>query len=192
MFKRLGEQLSSPAMALVKSFLSAALLGVVLLVMGFDRVSLEALLWLALSGAVGIALGDTLFFAALKQLSPHTLIMLLTSGQILTVVLAILFLGEAPTVKTWLGISLVVMGITVVLWSKLSGPSAVFVGRASLENIGAAEKALKSAWKDTAPPARGGKRAGAWMLMSMAFTLVNVMTISLTEPKFAGSSRVTS
>jgi drug/metabolite transporter (DMT)-like permease len=121
LFKRLGEQLSSPGMALVKSFLSAALLGAVLLLVGFDKVSTEALLWLGLSGAVGIALGDTFFFAALKQLSPHTLIMLLTSGQILTVLLAVLFLGEAPTLKTWLGIGLVVAGITVVLWAKLSG-----------------------------------------------------------------------
>ena len=48
-----------------------------------------------------------------------------------------------------------------VLWSKLPGPRAVFVGRASLENIGAVEKALKSAWKDTGPPARCGKRVGA-------------------------------
>jgi drug/metabolite transporter (DMT)-like permease len=54
-------------------------------------------------------------------LSPHTLIMLLTSGQILTVLLAVVFLGEAPTLKTWLGIGLVVAGITVVLWAKLSG-----------------------------------------------------------------------
>jgi drug/metabolite transporter (DMT)-like permease len=121
LFKRLGEQLSSPGMALVKSFLSAALLGTVLLVVGFDKVGTEALLWLGLSGAVGIALGDTFFFAALKQLSPHTLIMLLTSGQILTVLLAVVFLGEAPTLKTWLGIGLVVAGITVVLWAKLSG-----------------------------------------------------------------------
>ena len=120
LFKRLGEQLSAPGMALVKSFLSAALLGAVLLVVGFDKVSTEALLWLGLSGAVGIALGDTFFFAALKQLSPHTLIMLLTSGQILTVLLAVVFLGEAPTLKTWLGIGLVVAGITVVLWAKLS------------------------------------------------------------------------
>ena len=42
----------------------------------------------------GIALGDTLFFAALKELTPHTFVMLMTSGQVLTVLLAVVFLQE--------------------------------------------------------------------------------------------------
>src|SRR5437016_9169401 len=77
LFKKLGDQLSSPAMTLVKSFISAALLGLALLAIGFTNLSAHALLWLVVSGVLGIALGDTLFFAALKELTPHTLIMLL-------------------------------------------------------------------------------------------------------------------
>jgi drug/metabolite transporter (DMT)-like permease len=122
LFKKLGDQLSSPGMALAKSFFSAGLLGAVLLAVGgFEKMSWEALLWLGLSGVLGIALGDTLFFAALKKLSPTTLIMFLTSGQILTVLLAVLFLGETPTPRAWLGIILVIVGITVSLWSNVSG-----------------------------------------------------------------------
>ena len=121
LFKRLGDQLSSPGMALVKSILSTALLGGLLLLVGFEKIGLQAMLWLALSGAIGIALGDTLFFAALKDLSPHTLIILLTGGQILTVLLAVIFLGETPAPLAWLGIGLVVAGITIVLRAKLSG-----------------------------------------------------------------------
>src|SRR5258708_4778738 len=104
LFKKLSEQLSSPGMALVKSFISAAILGAVLLVVGFEKIPREPLLWLIVSGMVGIALGDTLFFAALKELSPQTLIVLMTSGQVLTVLLAVLFLGETPSLKTWIGI----------------------------------------------------------------------------------------
>ena len=60
-------------------------------------------------------------------------------------------------------------------------------------NIGGGETWLKSAWKDTAPPARGGKRAGALTLMSMACTaVVNVMWMLLFMPKSAGSAIVTS
>src|SRR5258708_6771009 len=92
LFKKLSEQISSPGMALVKSFISAAILGAVLLVVGgFARVHAAPLVWLIVSGVVGIALGDTLFFAALRELSPHTLVVLMTSGQILTVLLAVLF-----------------------------------------------------------------------------------------------------
>src|SRR5262245_32279911 len=85
-------------------------------------------------------------------------------------------------------------GNNVTLFSsKLSRPRAVFVGRASLSNIGGGVTWLKSAWKDTAPPARGGKRAGASMLMSMACTaVVNVMWMLLLMPKSAGYAIVTS
>src|SRR5262249_42321453 len=73
-----------------------------------------------------------------------------------------------------------------VLMSKFPGPRAVFVGRASLTKIGSEEKSLKSAWKDTAPPAKGGKRAGAKMLTSMACTAVKVMSIAPPVPKSVG------
>src|SRR5262245_4828986 len=76
--------------------------------------------------------------------------------------------------------------------SKLPGPRAGSVGRASFTNIGREEKSLKSAWKDTTPPPNGGNRAGAWTLISMACTALNVMRISLPAPKLAESSIVTS
>ncbi len=121
LFKRLSEHLSSPGMALVKSFIAAGVLGAVLLLVGFEKVDSRSLALLILSGVVGIAIGDTLFFAALRDLSPHMMIMLMTSGQILTVLLAVIFLKEKPTARTWLGIALIVAGITVVLRANLTG-----------------------------------------------------------------------
>src|SRR5437764_1654844 len=121
LFKKVGEQLSSPAMTLVKSFISAALLGLVLLLIGYTSVSAETMILLVLSGVLGIAIGDTLFFAALKELTPHTLIMLLTGGQVLTVLLAVIFLKESPTPIAWLGIALVIAGIFIVVRANLSG-----------------------------------------------------------------------
>src|SRR5204863_2910745 len=121
LFKKVGEQLSSPAMTLVKAFISAALMGLVLLFAGCTRVSNETLILLVLSGVLGIAVGDTLFFAALKELTPHTLIMLLTGGQVLTVLLAVVFLNESPAPLSWLGIALVISGIFIVVRANLSG-----------------------------------------------------------------------
>jgi drug/metabolite transporter (DMT)-like permease len=120
-FKKLGDQLSSPAMTLVKSFISAALLGVVLLLTGFAGFSSHALILLVVSGVLGIAFGDTLFFAALKELTPHTLIMLLTGGQVLIVLMAVVFLKESPTPIAWLGIALVIGGIFMVVRANLTG-----------------------------------------------------------------------
>jgi len=74
-----------------------------------------------------------------------------------------------------------------VLWSKLPAPRAGFVGRLSLVKMGREEKSLKSAWNDTSPPDRGGKEPGARMLMSIACTLVKVMSTLLDAPNPAGS-----
>jgi drug/metabolite transporter (DMT)-like permease len=41
------------------------------------------------------------------------------SGQILTALLAVVFLGEMPPLKTWIGIFITVLGIGTVLWSKV-------------------------------------------------------------------------
>jgi drug/metabolite transporter (DMT)-like permease len=120
-FKKLGDQLSSPAMTLVKSFMSAVLLGIVLLLVGWTNFSRDALVLLIASGVLGIAFGDTLFFAALKELTPHTLIMLLTSGQVLTILMAVVFLGDKPTVTAWVGMALVISGIFLVVRANLSG-----------------------------------------------------------------------
>ncbi len=131
LFKTLGERLSSPSMALVKSFISTILLGVVVLALGIESTTTETLLILLASGALGIAVGDTLFFAALKDLAPQTLVILLTSGQVLTVLLAIVFLGEAPAGQTWIGIALVVAGTGVVLRASMAGQT----GKSQLRGI---------------------------------------------------------
>lgn len=54
LFKNLGQQLSASTMALVKSIISAALLGLVVLVTGFEPIGMRSLVFLAISGALGI------------------------------------------------------------------------------------------------------------------------------------------
>jgi drug/metabolite transporter (DMT)-like permease len=121
LFKRLGESISSPAMTLAKELLSVVLLGVALVLTGFETVGANALWLLVLSGLLGIAAGDTFFFAALQDLGPVATVVLLTLGQVLTVVLAVVFLGESPTAWAWLGIVLVIAGVAAVLVAKMSG-----------------------------------------------------------------------
>jgi drug/metabolite transporter (DMT)-like permease len=70
---------------------------------------------------LGISVGDTFFFAALNDLGAHALVVLSTLGEVLTIALAVLFLGERHNVSAWLGIACVVAGITIVLGSKLRG-----------------------------------------------------------------------
>jgi drug/metabolite transporter (DMT)-like permease len=118
LFKRLGEHLSPVAMTLAKGCLSVLLLSIALLFTGTATLSINAWMLLIASGLCGIALGDTFFFAALRRLSPHTLVILLMSGQVLTVLLAVVFLGERLKLVQWGGIVLVILGIGIVVWEK--------------------------------------------------------------------------
>jgi drug/metabolite transporter (DMT)-like permease len=121
LLKTVGDGISSPAMTLAKGVISIVLLAAVLALSGVAPMGRDALILLSLSGLLGIALSDTCFFEALKDLGPLPLVLMMLLGQVLTVVFAVLFLGERPSSTAWIGIVLVVSGIGVVLTANLSG-----------------------------------------------------------------------
>lgn len=71
--------------------------------------------WLALSGFVGIVVGDTFFFRSLQILGPRRALMMATTSPIFGVVLGLLFLNEPLTVVVGLGIALTLGGVAVVV-----------------------------------------------------------------------------
>ena len=119
LFKKLGESLSPFAMTLVKCAISLVLLGLAVLLVGYDQLSPQTLGLLGVSGILGIAISDTLFFAALKHLGARDMVLLMTMGQVFTILLAITVLKEQPIYGQWIGIALVVSGVTVVLFGQL-------------------------------------------------------------------------
>ncbi|MEA5390334.1 DMT family transporter [Cyanobium gracile UHCC 0139] len=121
LFKGLGAGVSSLAMTLGKGVLSVLLLSMAVLVTGTEPIAAKPALLLMLSGVVGIGLGDTFFFEALKALSAHAMVILLMLGQVLTAGLAILLLGEVPSTDQWIAMGLVVLGVGVVLSSQQAG-----------------------------------------------------------------------
>ena len=131
LFSRLGESLSSFAMTLVKGALSVVLLGAMtLLVSGYSDIGAQAYLYLALSGLLGIAVSDTFFFSALKELGPRALVLLATLGPVVTVLLAVVFLGERLPLWGWIGIALIIAGISTGVF-----PDRKQEGRSSLRGI---------------------------------------------------------
>jgi drug/metabolite transporter (DMT)-like permease len=123
LLKTVGDGISSLAMTLAKGAISLVLITVVLAVSGLSPMGREALVLLSLSGLLGIAVSDTCFFEALKDLGPLPLVLVLLLGQVLTVVFAVLFLGERPSPAAWVGIGLVLCGLGIVLTADLSGGS---------------------------------------------------------------------
>lgn len=121
LFKRIGETVTPFGMTLSKGIVSIFLLGAVLLFIGYDSISTSSVIMLCISGVLGITIGDTLFFAALRDLGPNTLIVFFMIGQIMTALLAVVFLGEIPPLKAWVGIVMTIIGIATVLWIKIMG-----------------------------------------------------------------------
>jgi drug/metabolite transporter (DMT)-like permease len=131
LFKGLGESLSSFAMTLVKGGVSVVLLGALTIITGgYGHVGGDAWLYLVLSGLLGIALSDTFFFGALKETSPQALTLLFTLGQVVTVLLAVLLLGERLPLRGWAGIGLIIAGVSVGMF-----PSLAERGRSSLRGV---------------------------------------------------------
>jgi drug/metabolite transporter (DMT)-like permease len=120
LFRQLGDRIPPVALTFAKAIAGGGLLGIVLLFVGFAPLPSETWLLLVLSGLLGVAVGDTLFFLALNQLGAHVVVILFTLGQLLTVLMGVWWLGESPGAADWAGIAAILTGVTIVMWSKVS------------------------------------------------------------------------
>lgn len=76
---------------------------------------IEAWGWLAISGVVGLVLGDASLFQAFVMVGPRLSMLMMALAPVLSVILAWLFLGEQLTPQQLGGIALTVAGIGVVV-----------------------------------------------------------------------------
>jgi len=116
LFRRVGDESSPIGMNVGKCIVGIIVLGVLLLLIGIKPVSTRDFLFLGISGLLGIAFGDTLFFKALIYLGPKLTLLLETLGPAVTVILAVIVLHEKPSFLSWIGILLTLAGINLVLW----------------------------------------------------------------------------
>lgn len=123
LFKRLGEEMSSFGMTLAKMAVSVVLLGAAVLLTGWQPVGTEALGWLAVSGIIGIAIADTCFFKALQDLGPVAMIVLMVLGQVLMILIGVVWFHEQPSALAWAGIGCVLAGVVLAVSADLSGES---------------------------------------------------------------------
>ena len=72
-------------------------------------------LWLGLSGIVGLVIGDTLLFKCYTLIGNRLGTLIMAGAPVLSTLLALLFLGEHPSLAGILGMLLCVSGIAVVV-----------------------------------------------------------------------------
>jgi drug/metabolite transporter (DMT)-like permease len=113
LWRRLPTSLSAGQLNLLKNLL--ALLLQLPLLAGFPwGAGLNSLALLVLSGVLGIALGDSLYFAALRRLGTRRTLTLEAGGPALTAVAGCLWLAEWPTPLQWLGVGLITAAVLLV------------------------------------------------------------------------------
>jgi DME family drug/metabolite transporter len=113
LWRRLPTSLSALQLNLLKNLIATALQLPLLLLLPW-RPGPADLLLLSLSGAVGIALGDSLYFAALRRLGTRRTLTLDTGGPAVTAVAGVALLGEVPRPEQWLGIGLISLAVLLV------------------------------------------------------------------------------
>ena len=115
-YKRLGETLPPLTLNLVKNLLVLGMLALTVLVLGTAPPQLDALgLGVTLlSGVLGMAFADSLYFAALNRLGASRAGIIGNLYSPFVIGLSVLFLGESMRPLQWLGFALVSAGVLVV------------------------------------------------------------------------------
>jgi len=157
LLKPYAERFPASTLTLAKGIVAIVVLGAAVLVSGAHSATPESFWILFASGALGIGIADTLFFRALRDLSAHSIVQLMLLGQAVTIGMAVAFLGEALVWSEWIGVSLVILGVWVVLSDPRpdsgSGPRplAILYGLASVLAMAASVTMAKGALESVEP-----------------------------------------
>ncbi|MCO6042923.1 DMT family transporter [Aeoliella sp. ICT_H6.2] len=118
LYFHIGRSIPPLTLNLYKGVLASTMLAVALAVQGslFIAGDATALAWLLASGAVGIGIGDTAFFAALNRLGERrTVLMAETLAPPLTTLIAMVVLAELLPLAAYLGMALTLLGVAWVI-----------------------------------------------------------------------------
>ena len=119
MFDRIGKSIPYVGITFLKGFFSIILMAVLAICNdGITDCKLFDFVILALSGIIGISIGDTLFFRSLQDLGAKIQVLYFMLGQIVTMLLSFLFLGDVLTIGEYIGSLVLLTGIIVVTWGR--------------------------------------------------------------------------
>jgi len=116
-YGRARERIPARELNLIKGILAIALLSATLFITGetASALNVRAAILLGISGMIGIGMGDTAYFEALKTLGVRRTLLIGILAPPLTAVIAWLFLGETLPWGAWFGITLTVAGVAWVI-----------------------------------------------------------------------------
>lgn len=113
----LGKNIPPLQLNIFKGVIAIGLIFLTLIIQGIKVINIDtfSLILLALSGLIGIGLGDTAYFLALNSLGARKTLVLETLAPPLGAFLAFLIIDEAITLLDCLGIALTLLGVMWVI-----------------------------------------------------------------------------
>jgi drug/metabolite transporter (DMT)-like permease len=123
LFERLGKTIRPIEMNLLKGVLAFLFLGATSLILGEKLAALTPLMlvYLIISGVVGIGFGDTAYFAALNDLGTRITLLCCVLAPPMTAGVAYLLLGETLKPNAWIGILITLAGVAWVITEQTGG-----------------------------------------------------------------------
>ncbi len=121
-FRKLGENIPPIELNLVKGCLAVTMMIVTSLVLReqLPLISGLTLFLLAMSGIIGIAVGDSAYFESLNQVGPRLALLLGVLSPPLAGIISYLFLHESLRPIAWLGIVITLAGVAWVILQEQS------------------------------------------------------------------------
>jgi len=118
-FDRLGKVIPYAGITFLKGMFSIVLMLLLVIVVGnFKTISVNDAVILVISGIIGIAIGDTLFFKSLQDLGAKMQVLYFMLGQVVTMLLSFLLLGDVLSIEEYVGGIILLCGIVVVTWGR--------------------------------------------------------------------------
>ncbi|TMP83764.1 EamA family transporter [Pseudoalteromonas phenolica] len=124
-YKRFSHHLSPLQLNVSKGIIACTLMLLILLIMPsspFPQLA-SSWAWLIVSGILGIAIGDSAYFAALRNIGPARTLVIESLAPAIAGVLNIVLLGVWLNSLAWLGIFITTMGVLIAIKPKHPLPS---------------------------------------------------------------------
>ncbi|WP_434567433.1 DMT family transporter [Vibrio chagasii] len=137
-YGQFGHRFSAMQLNIIKGLIASVMMLLVMPLIPMPDFELSANhFWiLAISGIIGIAIGDSAYFAALKRIGANKTLLLESLAPPLSGVLALMFLGAALTLQSWLGVVITTLAVTFVVFQPSNSVSDDSTNQAQWSGIG--------------------------------------------------------
>ncbi|CAH7242493.1 EamA family transporter [Vibrio chagasii] len=137
-YGQFGHRFSAMQLNIIKGLVASVMMLLVMPLIPMPEFELSANhFWiLAISGIIGIAIGDSAYFAALKRIGANKTLLLESLAPPLSGVLALMFLGAALTLQSWLGVVITTLAVTFVVFQPSKSANNDSTSQAQWSGIG--------------------------------------------------------